>query len=42
MALRSLTGRSSRQPSILDFYNPLIEGADAHGRTREQIIGWGM
>ncbi|KAL1592373.1 hypothetical protein SLS60_011452 [Paraconiothyrium brasiliense] len=40
MALRNATGRSGDQPSIIDFYNPHINGRDAHGRTREQMLKW--
>ncbi|KAJ4360120.1 uncharacterized protein N0V89_000680 [Didymosphaeria variabile] len=40
MALRNATGRSGDQPSIIDFYNPHVNGKDAHGRTREQMLKW--
>ncbi|KAF2442919.1 hypothetical protein P171DRAFT_474239 [Karstenula rhodostoma CBS 690.94] len=34
------TGRSGHPPSIIDFYNPHVNGKDAHGRTLEQMLKW--
>lgn len=41
MPLPHVTAKSGHPPSIVDFYDPHINGKDAHGRTRAQIHGWG-
>ncbi|KAF1980246.1 hypothetical protein BU23DRAFT_444519 [Bimuria novae-zelandiae CBS 107.79] len=32
--------RSGRQPPIVEFYDPNVNGGDAHGRTRREILRW--
>lgn len=40
-SLPKTTGRSGREPDIVAFYDPAINGYDAHMRSRRDMLNWG-